>query len=439
MSQPLRPAWYNNAFEDEPDLFVEAASTHDIAAAISYARKTGSSVAVRGTGHGIPGSSRGGVLVSTAHLRGVNIDSKRKIASVQSGATWGDVIEAAAPFGLIPLSGSSPTVGVAGYLLEGGIGLLARRYGYTAARLVGAEVVTASGLTVTADLDHNSDLLWALRGGGGNFGVVWSLEVELVDHPEVFGGGFYYRKPHLRDAAHQWLDLTLEVSEDTTTSFAVVPFPDRPSVPHEVRGDYGGHARIAHVEASDTASREPINTFRRATHPVLDTTGDLAWINSGSIYSDPLVPMGYVASNILVGGLGHSDIDRILDLVGPGSLEGEMVTQINHLGGALQPRPEALAAGRYGSEYLLRLLTRLRPLAGNTQAADVVATHRRVFDAIGLNEIGVSLNFSLGVDLDSRQVENAYESEAYARLRAIKTDVDPGNIFRAYHNIEPFG
>jgi FAD/FMN-containing dehydrogenase len=180
------------SFEARPALVVEALGAADVRAAVVAAREHDLPFAVQATGHGTRVPCDGGILVRTGAMATVLVDPDRRVAHVGAGARWGDVLAAAAPFGLAPLSGSSPDVGVAGYTLGGGLGWLARRHGFAADSLLRAEVVTAEGGLVTASAEEHPDLLWALRGGGGSFGVVTAMELRLHPVDRVYAGTAFF-------------------------------------------------------------------------------------------------------------------------------------------------------------------------------------------------------------------------------------------------------
>src|SRR3954447_17092683 len=170
-------------------LTVEATTAADVRGAVLTARARGLRVAVRATGHGtLAEPSPDTLLIDTSGMRSVLVDPDRQTARVGPGATWGDVIEAAAPFGLTPVSGTNATVGVTGFTFGGGHGFLSRKHGLAADNLLRAEIVTADGELLTAREDRRSGLFWALRGAGGNFGVATSLELRLHREGHVFGG-----------------------------------------------------------------------------------------------------------------------------------------------------------------------------------------------------------------------------------------------------------
>src|SRR4051794_1515724 len=179
-------------FESRPSAVVEARSAADVRAAVVIAREHDLPLAVQATGHGTKVPCDGGVLVRTGAMATVLVDPDRRVAHVGAGTRWADVLAAAAPFGLAPLSGSDPSVGVAGYTLGGGLGWLGRRHGFAADTLRRAEVVTAEGGLVAASAAEHPDLFWALRGGGGGFGVVTAMEVALFPVDRVYAGTVWF-------------------------------------------------------------------------------------------------------------------------------------------------------------------------------------------------------------------------------------------------------
>src|SRR3954468_17664060 len=189
-------ATWNGALDQRPVLIAEALGAWDVQAAVIAARSHGLPFAVQATGHGTREACDGGLLLKTSLMAEVLVDPDRRIARVGPGARVGDVVAAAAPFGLSPIAGSHASVGVAGFTLGGGYGPLSRRYGFAADNLLRADVVTADGEHVTATTDHHADLRWALRGGGGNFGVVTGMEIRLHRVDRVYGGTAHFDIEH---------------------------------------------------------------------------------------------------------------------------------------------------------------------------------------------------------------------------------------------------
>ena len=186
-----RAAWNLNA-RHRPALVVLAESAEDVRCAVEFARTAGLGVGVLATGHGTGTPCDGGVLINTSRMRGVQIDPDARVARVEAGAVWHQVLEAAGVHGLTGLPGSSTTVGVVGYTLGGGFGWLGRRYGLAAHSVLRAEVVTADGRLITASPDQHPDLLWGLKGGTGNLGIVTALELALHPVRQIYGGNLYY-------------------------------------------------------------------------------------------------------------------------------------------------------------------------------------------------------------------------------------------------------
>src|SRR5690349_267297 len=189
-------ATWSGALDQRPAVVVEAVGAADVQAAVAAARRHGLPIAVQATGHGTHVACDAGVLVKTTLISEVLVDPDRRVAHVGPGARVGDVVAAAAPFGLAPVAGSNPTVGMAGFTLGGGFGPLSRLHGFAADNLLRADVVTAGGERVTAAPDRHDDLFWALRGGGGNFGVVTGMEIRLHPIARVFAATAHLGTEH---------------------------------------------------------------------------------------------------------------------------------------------------------------------------------------------------------------------------------------------------
>lgn len=249
---------------------VQATTPSDVRRAVLAARARGLRVAVRATGHGtLAEPPSGTLLIDTSGMRTVLVDPDRRSARVGPGATWGEVIAAAAPFGLAPVSGTNATVGVTGFTFGGGHGFLSRKYGLGADNLVRADVVTADGELLTAREDRRSELFWALRGAGGNFGVATSLEVRLHPVREVFGGVARFDRglaPHL-------LARFAEYAMPDALNVSVVVTPDAVAL----RGVYAGGADDAWRALAPLFLAEPFeDTFRAMPYAETGTIGGTA-------------------------------------------------------------------------------------------------------------------------------------------------------------------
>jgi FAD/FMN-containing dehydrogenase len=421
---------YQTAFSHRPDVLVGAALPEDVKAAVAFAGEHDLPVAVQATGHGMPLPLDGGVLISTRRMSTVEVDVDRRSALIGAGASWQDVLDVTAPHGLAPLSGSAPHIGAVSYTLGGGLGLLAREHGYAADHVLAVDVVTADARRRHVTADSDPDLFWALLGGRGNFGVATGIEVELFGVAELYGGGLFFEVglvPDIVDAYRRW---TATVPDEMTSSIAVVPFPDAPSLPAPIRGRHAAHVRIAYNGAA--AMGEQLVAPLRSVGPrLLDALGMVPYAKSGSIHNDPPVPMAYYSSNAQVRTLEEETISTVLRLAGPDT-PIPCVIELRHLGGALG-RPAANSVGHRDAGFLISVLTRL----GQTDLDETRALHRKLSDAWDPVSIGTGLNFLYGENANVEQVRRAYDPEDYRRLAELKAQYDPTNIFRGTHNIPP--
>src|SRR5262249_16993338 len=231
-----RQAW-NLAVDQRPAVVVEAGSAADVAQAVRFARAHGIRIAPQGTGHGAGPLEPlvGAMLLRTTRLRAVHIDPAARTARAEAGAVWPDVTVPAAQHGLAALAGSSTTVGVTGYTLGGGLGWLARRYGLAANSVAAAELVTPDGDLVRADADHEPDLFWAVRGGGG-VGVVTALEMRLYPVRDLYAGSLFFPIQRAAEVLHAWRAWTDTVPDEVSSQGRLVRLPPAPQLPEPLRG-----------------------------------------------------------------------------------------------------------------------------------------------------------------------------------------------------------
>ena len=263
-------------------------STDDVAICVGFAREHGQRIAAQGTGHnaGPLGPLENTILVKTERLRGMHIDAARKVARVEAGVVWGEVIALAAEHGLTALAGSSPNVGITGYILGGGLSFLGRKYGVAANHVRAIELVTADGQLVRADRDHEPDLFWALRGGGGSYGVVTAVELELLPLVEAYAGVLWYPIERASEVLSAWAELTQQdTSDDLTTVARFVRFPPAPEFPEPVRGKSFTVVAVYHVGDPDVA--DALLAPLRAVGPIDDTVRTIPVSTLGSVFPDP--------------------------------------------------------------------------------------------------------------------------------------------------------
>ncbi|WP_225858760.1 FAD-binding oxidoreductase [Streptomyces albicerus] len=427
---------FDRSVRHRPALIVGAANATDVVTAVRFARDHGLGVAVQATGHGValPADDTA-LLVSTRRMNGHSVDPERRTVRLEAGALWQDVIPTAARHGLAPLNGSAPFIGAVSYTLGGGIGVMSRRHGYAADHVRRIEVVTADGEPRTATEEENPDLFWALRGGKGNFGVVTALEADLFEVSRLYGGGLFFPAESIREVLHRYRTWVTEVPDELSSSFFMMPWPDAPGVPEELRGRFALHVRLCYLGPPDEGARL-IRPLREIATPLLDTVTDIPYTEVGTIHNDPPIPGSYHINNFQLTHLDHDAVEAILKLAGP-EADGAVGIEIRHLGGALARPPRVPnAVARPTARFQLYSAGVLG--IGDDEA--VHAGHDLVVDTLSPWNSGMrALNFMAGVaHTDPEDVRQAFTAETYARLVALKSAYDPGNMFRFNHNIPPY-
>jgi FAD/FMN-containing dehydrogenase len=331
-------AGFNLALTHRPDAVLLPGSATDVAAAVGAARAARVAVRVLGAGHGTLEPLDGGLAVVTAGLAGVEVDVEERTARVGAGTLWQQVLDATAPHGLAPLAGSSPLVGVVGYVLGGGLGPVARTFGYAADHVRSFEVVDGTGRLRQVDADHDPELFWALRGGKVGLGVVTALTIDLLPVRTVHAGGLYFPADEVAPVLHAWLDWTRTVPETVTSSAAILRLPDLPGIPGPLRGRLVLHVRFAHVgEGSD--GERLVAPLRGAGTVLVDSVGPLPYSRLGEIHADPVDAMPYAEGGALLDHLDHDGLDALLAVVGADVDVPLAAVELRHLGGALSREP----------------------------------------------------------------------------------------------------
>ncbi|MFI8354220.1 FAD-binding oxidoreductase [Streptomyces cyaneofuscatus] len=416
---------FQTGFPIRPGRLVEAATPEDVREAVAYAGGRGLHVAAHASGHGLPGPVEGGVLIATRALDSVTVDPVRRTARIGAGASWGRVIEAAAPHGLAPLNGSSPSVGAVSYTLGGGLGILAREFGYAADHVRSLDVVTADGTARRVTPEREPELFWGLRGGGHRLGVVTGLEIALVAVERLYGGSIAFDGTRAAgEVVRGYLEWTRTVPETLTSSLAALVYPDLPQLPEELRGRYVISVRVAFT--GDVAEGErlvaPLRALGGSAAVLSDSLREMPYTESHTIHSDPPFPHAYYGDSAV---LDEPDAERTVqafELAGP---RAPMMTvvQLNHLGGALAARPEVPSAVPYrDAGFLLRLLS---PLDG-TEVGAVRALYGEVGRVLEPALLGRSLNFSFG---GGDRTAGFHEAETAKRLAGLVSQYDPAGLF----------
>ena len=290
-------------------------------------------MAVRATGHGtIPGAD-GGVLIGTRAMSAVTVDPARRTATIGAGATWAPVLAACAPLGLAPLCGSAPGVGAVSYTLGGGLGPIGRRYGYSADLVRRLRVVTATGRAAGGHADTEPELFWAIRGGGGNFGVTTELEIDLMPVSRLYGGGLFFPGQAAPELLAAFGRCTAVAPDELSLSLAFITFPDIDPVPAPLRGRFVAHLRVAYLGAPAQAEAL-IAPLRAVTRPLADTVRSLPVSEIGSIHADPSAPQPVSCGSSILPALDDAATAVLLSHLGPATPH---MLEIRHLGGALGP------------------------------------------------------------------------------------------------------
>ncbi|GAA3570630.1 FAD-binding oxidoreductase [Kribbella ginsengisoli] len=407
-----------------PAHIVGATTPEDVQRAVRYAGEHGLKIAVKASGHGHGAPLDGGLLITTTRLNQVTVDARNRTAWVQAGATWQQVIDATAPHGLAPLSGSFPGVTAVPYTLGGGLGLMARRYGFAADHVRRIEVVTPDGELRQAEDDP--DLFWALRGGGGNFGIVTAMEIDLFPVPTLHGGSLYYDLATTPDVLKTWHDWTRAVPDTVTSAAAVLPLPNLKQIPTELRGKYVTQIQLSIIPDGLDAPRL-VSILRDALgEPLVDTVGELPFSESGRIFDEPGRPDAFSSRNALLSDLDPETLDTIPKLAGP-SAPVMCVVGIRHLGGALSQKPAVEnAVGHRDAQYSMTVLS--------PGEDDLRALHDAILAPWSKDIIGRSLNFSMG-PLTDDELRYAFEPADHDRLKWLRGIYDPHGLLQANHSI----
>src|SRR5262245_34237791 len=434
---PGEPGWdaapqaYNLAFTQSPELVALPENVRDVAAIVRFAAAHGLQVAPQRTGHNAEplGDMDDVILLRTDRLRGVQIDAERRVARVRAGSKWADVVPQASELGLAALHGSTPDVSVAGYSLGGGIGWYARKLGLSTNSVTAIELVTADGQLRRVDHENEPELFWALRGGGGNFGVVTALEVQLYDIPEIYAGAFFVPFGRSWEGLGTWLEWTRTVPEELTSVGRVLQFPPIPEIPEHLRGQ-----SFALVEAVFMGSEgdgaellEPL----RALGPAVDTFAMVSPVGISELHMDPPDPVPYTGDGLMLGDLDAAAIEAFVRAAGPASGSPLVSVEIRHVCGALHRADEGNGAlATFDAEYLTFGV-------GAVMDAESYAANRRQLSILrdALDPYGTGRQYLNFTDEAGADPAGFYRADAYRRLRAVKAAVDPGNVFRANHPI----
>jgi FAD/FMN-containing dehydrogenase len=429
-----RQVW-NAMIDRKPGVIVRCADASDVRAAVDFARDMNALLAVRGGGHNIAGSAvcDGGVMIDLSLMKSVQVDPAACTARVEPGVTLGELDRETQAFGLVTPTGINSTTGIAGLTLGGGFGWISRKFGLTIDNLISADVVTADGRQVSASEKDNPDLFWALRGGGGNFGIVTSFEFRLQPlGPEVMSGLIVYPLSQARDLIGRYREIVAAAPDELACWFVMRAAPPLPFLPKEVHGTGIIAFAACYVGPMDAAERA-MKPLRAMGKPIADVIGPHPFCGWQTAL-DPLLTPGarnYWKSHSFAT-IESGLIDVLVEYTSKlPSAETELA--FAQLGGAINRVPsEATAYPHRDVAFLINLHTRWRDPA---EDAACIAWARSLFEACApFASGGTYVNFIPEDDKDG--VRRAYLGNA-KRLAAIKAKFDPQNLFRVNQNIRP--
>lgn len=431
-----RTLW-NGMHDRHPALIARCRGTSDVVTAVNVARENEMLLSVRGGGHNVAGwaSAEGGLMLDLSLMRGVHVDPGRMTVRAQGGCQWGDVDRETQLHGMVTPGGEISTTGIGGYTLSGGMGLLHRKWGLACDNLISVEIVTAAGDVLTASEAENPDLFWAVRGGGGNFGVVTSFEYRLHRlGPDVYAQAVIYLADKSDDILTTWWEFTRNEPYEVSGQIILWTVPEIPEIPAEHHGKPA--IFVLGMYAGDVEEgKRVLQPLREIEEPLLDLSEVAPYVMHQSGF-DEFFPEGalYYWKSLTVDALNDEINQLILRLHSDRPSMGTPIV-IRHLGGAMKQVPEdATAYGNRSAEYNISIDGRWEDPAESERN---IAWVRQSWDK--LHELaggGVYLNFA-GFAEDANEVVRAGHQKNYEKLRQVKRHYDPTNLFRMNINIKP--
>ncbi|HEX2096916.1 MAG TPA: FAD-binding oxidoreductase [Solirubrobacterales bacterium] len=433
--RPDDPDWdeargaFNLLIDQRPEAVAFPANEREVAAVVAYASERGLRVAPQATGHNAAplGSLDGTLILNTSALTGVGIDADERRVRVGAATKWEKVTPHLSELGLAALHGSSPDVGIVGYSLGGGIGWLSRKYGMQTNAVTAIELVTAEGHLVRADAVHEPDLFWALRGGGGNFGVVTAIEFAVEPVSELYAGAMFFALEQTSEVLHAWTELLPKLPEEITSWADVVHFPPFPEIPEPVRGRSFMVVKAAFL-GPESDGRELLRPLRQLG-PQIDTFAMQAPVFLSDLAMDPEDPLPFQFAHALLDELSSDAIEAVARVAGPGSALA--VVEFRHMGGALaRKEPGAGARATLPGNICMAAI-------GVVEEPDaepaVSAALEAVSAAVAPNRVGDYPNF---VE-EPADASAFFDAETWARLRQVKALYDPQDLFKGNHHVPP--
>jgi len=425
---------YNAMIDKRPRVIVRCADVADVIACVNFARESGLTLSIKGGSHNVAGFSvcDDGLVIDLSRMKGIRVDAEQRTVRAQGGCTWGDLDHATHPFGLHAPGGVISTTGIAGLSLGGGVGHLTRKAGLSCDNLLAADVVTTNGELVKASAKENADLFWALRGGGGNFGVVTSFEFKLHPVSTVFAGPVLWGLDKARDAMRFWFQYMAKAPDDMNAFFAFLIVPPGPPFPEELHNKTVCAVVCCYTGPMEKAE-EVTRPLREFGPPLLDGVGAMPFPAIQTAF-DPLLPPGL---------LHYWKADFFKDLTDE-AIEAHLKfgPAIPTVNSAVHLYPVSGAASRVGKNdtaWSYREAQFALVIAAVYQdAVDGPANIKWVRDyweaVHPYSAGGAYVNFMMEEGED--RVRASYRDN-YDRLVKVKNKYDPGNLFHLNQNIKP--
>ncbi len=425
-----RKAWLD-VVEQKPSLIVNAAGVNDIVEAVRTARDLGLPLGIQNTGHGLAVACNEGLLLRLAGMKSVLIDAEGGTATIGPGVTSADLLKAAEPYGFVYPSGQVSSVGMIGYTLGGGYGWLGRKLGAACSTVRSAQVVLADGSVVIASETENTDLFWALRGGGGNFGVVASLTVALTPLKTIFGGLMYYRMEDAPAVLRFYRDWTAGLSKDTSTYLRLTSLPPKPKYLLHLHGTKACVIGVCHTDLATAAQlHEQLLAFKK---PAIDEMAERPYVDMASFDEASSEDNSSTYSHVeCLRSIDNGVLDSILAIANT-ALPPLVLIELQHLGGALtDPNQPDMAYTPPQAPFYFKLVS---PTL-NASLQDLALVTSEALRSMGDVFTGeISYNWMRGDQ--QTKLPDVYGSKKYAQLQDIKRKYDPTNLFHLNLNIPP--
>jgi hypothetical protein len=416
---------WNIAVPVQPAAVVFATAPHHVAEAVRFAAAHGLRVTVQATGHGAIPVGADAILVQTSAMTDCVVDIRARTARVGAGARWQHVLDVAAPHGLAPLCGSSPNVGVVGFLTGAGVGPLVRSVGVSSDYVRSFDLVTGAGEFLRVTPEEHAELYWGLRGGRATLGIVTGVEIDLLPIAEFYGGALYFDGADAAAVLRGWQQWSAGLPENINTSIALQQLPPKPGVPEPLAGRLTVAVRYTALDDFAEAAALLVPMRETAT-PVLDTVGVLPYEAIGAVHADPVDPMPVHEDQVLLREFGTEAVDILLAAAGPGSASVQTIVEVRLLGGAMaRQAPHRSAFCHRQAAYAVTVIG--SPMG--PAAALVPAQAGALRQALQPWSTGGLLpNFAPAAD--PARMARVYDEDTRHRLAALADRYDPAGVLK---------